>query len=55
MERATEVPVSRREQLGAGAGEGEMERPKRRKQVYLRTVYPLNPGIPHFVDVPGGW
>ena len=25
------------------------------KQVYLRTVYPLNPGIPHFVDVPGGW
>ena len=25
------------------------------KQVYLRTVYPLNPGIPHFIDVPGGW
>jgi hypothetical protein len=25
------------------------------KQIYLRTVYPLNPGIPHFVDVPGGW
>ena len=25
------------------------------KRVYLRTVYPLNPGIPHFVDVPGGW
>lgn len=28
---------------------------KGRKQIYLRTVYPLNPGIPHFVDVPGGW
>jgi hypothetical protein len=26
-----------------------------RKQIYLRSVYPLNPGIPHFVDVPGGW
>jgi hypothetical protein len=26
-----------------------------RKQVYLRSVYPLNPGIPHYVDVPGGW
>jgi hypothetical protein len=26
-----------------------------RKQIYLRTVYPLNPGIPHFVDFPGGW
>jgi hypothetical protein len=26
-----------------------------RKQIYLRTVYPLNPGIPHFVDVPGSW
>jgi hypothetical protein len=26
-----------------------------RKQVYLRTVYPLNPGIPHCVDVPRGW
>ena len=26
-----------------------------RKQIYLRTVYPLNPGIPHFIDVPGGW
>lgn len=26
-----------------------------RKQIYLRTVYPLNPGIPHYVDVPGSW
>lgn len=25
------------------------------KQIYLRTVYPLNPGIPHFVDMPGSW
>jgi hypothetical protein len=25
------------------------------KQVYLRTIYPLNPGIPHFVDYPGRW
>ena len=25
------------------------------KQIYLRTVYPLNPGIPHFIDVPGAW
>jgi hypothetical protein len=29
--------------------------PPPRKQIYLRSVYPLNPGIPHFVDVPGGW
>lgn len=26
-----------------------------KKQIYLRTVYPLNPGIPHFVDVPDSW
>jgi hypothetical protein len=32
----------------------ESEDPSR-KQIYLRTVYSLNPGIPHFVDVPGGW
>lgn len=25
------------------------------KQIYLRTVYPLNPGIPHSVDFPNGW
>lgn len=39
--------------------EKEIEAPKDQrppsKQIYLRTVYPLNPGIPHFVDVPGGW
>jgi hypothetical protein len=29
--------------------------PAARKQIYLRSVYSLNPGIPHFVDVPGGW
>ena len=33
-------------------GGSEAQEPK---QIYLRTVYPLNPGIPHFVDVPGGW
>jgi hypothetical protein len=37
----------RREEGGDHDGE--------RKQIYLRSVYPLNPGIPHFVDVPGGW
>lgn len=26
-----------------------------RPQPYLRTVYPLNPGIPHFLDFPRGW
>lgn len=36
-------------------GATQNERETKRKQVYLRTVYPLNPGIPHFVDVPGGW
>lgn len=25
------------------------------KQVFLRSVYPMNSGIPHYVDVPGGW
>jgi hypothetical protein len=25
-----------------------------RKGVYLRTVYPLNPGIPHYLDFPQG-
>lgn len=35
--------------------EVQTETPAARKRVYLRTVYPLNPGIPHFVDVPGGW
>jgi hypothetical protein len=33
----------------------QVERGDEPKQIYLRTVYPLNPGIPHFVDVPGGW
>jgi hypothetical protein len=36
--------------------ETETEKDERpRKQVYLRTVYPLNPGIPHYVDNPDGW
>lgn len=26
-----------------------------RKQIYLRTLYPLNPGIPHYLDNPTGW
>ena len=38
-------------------GEEEAGHPAQvpRKQIYLRTVYPLNPGIPHFIDVPGAW
>jgi hypothetical protein len=40
-------------QGGAPPDERTGEHPA--KQIYLRTVYPLNPGIPHYVDVPGGW
>jgi hypothetical protein len=35
--------------------EVEVGRTQDRKQIYLRTVYPANPGIPHYPDVPGGW
>ena len=34
--------MAARERHGAGDG------------VYLRTVYPLNPGIPHYLDFPAG-
>lgn len=37
------------------AGEAKGGKGGVRKQVYLRTVYPLNPGIPHFVDMPSAW
>lgn len=57
--------MKRNPATGAGEGEGaaprqggahgeEATRPAR-PQPYLRTVYPLNPGIPHFIDFPGGW
>ncbi|MEX2581942.1 MAG: hypothetical protein WD766_01635 [Gemmatimonadota bacterium] len=46
--REEPAEVSRRDQESA-------EEAPPRKQIYLRTVYPLNPGIPHFVDVPGSW
>ena len=47
----TNTTVDNREE-GSDAIESVPDQPK---QIYLRTVYPLNPGIPHFVDVPGGW
>ena len=34
------------------AGEGEGVATMEPKGIYLRTVYPLNPGIPHFLDFP---
>lgn len=48
-----EHPAKASGEADAAAPEG-VEEPVR-KQIYLRTVYPLNPGIPHYVDVPGGW
>lgn len=33
----------------------EEEPQSTRPRPYLRTVYPLNPGIPHFLDFPRGW
>ena len=36
-----------------GEGEGPATaRAPERKGIYLRTVYPLNPGIPHYLDFP---
>jgi hypothetical protein len=49
--RQTPAPLRDPAQRWEGAGHSDA----RKKQIYLRTVYPLNPGIPHFVDVPGGW
>ncbi len=42
--------VKERERMEAGpvATGGGAER----KLVFLRTVYPLNPGIPHYLDFP---
>jgi hypothetical protein len=37
---------------GAPAESPPAERPAERKGIYLRTVYPLNPGIPHCLDFP---
>ena len=55
MRRASD-PEADRNELGKAPVPERTEAERRpRKQVYLRTVYPLNPGIPHFVDVPGGW
>ena len=51
----------RYERAGAVKEPGEMRAasPARgegaeRKLVFLRTVYPLNPGIPHHLDFPRG-
>ena len=45
-----------REERGAGrvAAASREGAAGERKWAYLRTVYPLNPGIPHYVDFPGG-
>lgn len=39
----------------AAADEARRHTGAQEKQIYLRTVYPLNPGIPHSVDFPTGW
>jgi hypothetical protein len=38
---------------GEGQRAATMPAPER-KGIYLRTVYPLNPGIPHYLDFPQG-
>ena len=38
---------------GEGQGAATVPAPER-KGIYLRTVYPLNPGIPHYLDFPQG-
>jgi hypothetical protein len=38
---------------GEGQGAATLPAPER-KGIYLRTVYPLNPGIPHYLDFPQG-
>lgn len=48
------------EEKGAEArADGGERRPREKaadeKEVFLRTVYPLNAGLPHYVDVPGSW
>lgn len=51
---------TRREPTGPEARTAAPEReeetqPPARPRPYVRTVYPLNPGIPHYVDFPRGW
>lgn len=41
------------ERISPDAGEDKPRAPAPRP--YLRAVYPLNPGIPHFMDFPEGW
>jgi hypothetical protein len=53
MSASVQDPYERRAETPKA--EPDDRAPGSRKQVYLRTVYALNPGIPHCVDVPGGW
>lgn len=44
---------SRSDEGGSPRGGGSAEpEPKR---IYVRSVYALNPGIPHYLDFPRGW
>jgi hypothetical protein len=48
-------PSESGEHASAVEARGAVERPAReQKRSYLRAVYPLNPGIPHYLDFPRG-
>jgi hypothetical protein len=53
-EHATDEREARGGAAVAEAGPGEERPAAERKGIYLRTVYPLNPGIPHYLDFPRG-
>ncbi|HUE96536.1 MAG TPA: hypothetical protein VMN39_07740 [Longimicrobiaceae bacterium] len=55
MERKRTGGVQAEQEAASTEGASPEKERAPRKQIYLRTVYPLNPGIPHFIDVPGGW
>lgn len=52
----SERTAERREERSHGRGVTAAGRERSagdQKWAYLRTVYPLNPGIPHYLDFPG--
>lgn len=54
MSRSTPRNTPQVRESEADRGEARPILPERERWAYVRAAYPLNRGIPHFLDFPGG-
>jgi hypothetical protein len=54
MSRSSSESTPRVRETDSDRGEARPILPERERWAYVRAAYPLNRGIPHFLDFPGG-